>query len=337
MKIVITSLLLCLFILTSCFKEDERIIPYDRGDKSTATIEMTQNYRYQLYFNLNSGQVISVNDKKDFDLMFDTRPDEGHILLNTANFTMATRTGKYNFSEVTSAAGLTMSFDPSTGSYDSTAIGDWYQIAGNDTIYTSEVYVINRGVDELGNALGYRKIIFDSLVNQTYYFRYENLNGTNPVSAAVVKTPENNFAYYSFSNEQGQVYPEPPKNQYDLLFTQYTTMLFTNIGERYPYLVTGVLMNRFSTTCAADSTLVFDSISLEDVIELDFTNQLDKIGYDWKDVVGDVESGIVFYEVKPEINYLIKDQQGFYFKMRFIGFYNQNGEKGYPVIEFQKL
>ncbi|MDO8898238.1 MAG: HmuY family protein [Bacteroidales bacterium] len=330
-------LLLISSLLTSCFKEDERIMPYDRGDKLTAMIEMTQTYKYQVYFNLEDAQVVGVVNKQSFDLMFETNPAGSHIFLNSANFMTAARTGKTNLADVTSFAGLEMKFDPSTGNRDSTAIGNWFNINGNDTIFTNEVYVINRGYDDLGNTLGYRKIIFDSLKGQTYYFRYANLNGANEVSAQVTKMPEANFSYYAFNSVEGQLYPEPDKNQYDLLFTQYTTLLFTNTGEPYPYLVTGVLLNRFNTFSALNQELVFDSITRENAMEANFINRLDAIGYDWKEVVGDVSSGIVFYEVKAENNYFIRTQEGFYFKMRFVSFYNQSGEKGYPTIEFQKL
>lgn len=324
-------------MLTSCFKEDERITPYDRSDKLTATIEMTQTYKYQVYYSLEDAQVVGVVNKQSFDLMFDANPDGRHIFLNSANFMMAARTGKTSLSDVTSFAGLEMMFDPSTGNHDSTAIGNWFSMNGNDTVFSGEVYVINRGYDDLGNTLGYRKIIFDSLKGQTYYFRYANLNGTNEVSAKVTKSPDRNFAYYAFNNEEGQVYPEPPKNQYDLLFTQYTTLLFTNTGEPYPYLVTGVLLNRFNTFSALNQDMDFDSITRENAMEANYINRLDVIGYDWKDVVGDVSSGIVFYEIKPENNYFIRTQEESYFKMRFESFYNQSGEKGYPTIEFQRL
>jgi hypothetical protein len=326
-----------LIMLTSCFKEDEKIIPFDRGDKISATIEMTQTYKFQVYYNLEIAQVVAVVNKQSFDLMFDSGPEGSNIFLNTANFMTAARTGKNNFSEVTNTAGLTMNFDPSNGNRDSTAVGNWFSMNGNDTVFSGEVYVIDRGYDDLGNPLGLRKIIFDSIIDQNYYFRYANLNGENEVSAKVTKSQDRNFAYYSFNSVEGQVFPEPGKDQYDLLFTQYTTMLFTNTGEAYPYLVTGVLLNRFETFAAMNQNLIFDSITRENAIEESYSNRLDLIGYDWKDVVGDVSSGIVFYEVKPENTYFLKTQNGFFFKMRFVSFYNQSGEKGYPTIEFQRL
>jgi len=328
--------LIPLFIFTSCFKEDEKIVPFDRGDKISATIEMTQTYINQVYYSLSEAQVVSSNTKMDFDLVFDNSKDGASIFLNTSNFSTAAPSGKFSFGEVTSAAGLPLTFDASSANPDSVAIGPWFQINETDTVYNREVYVIDRGYDDLGNTLGFRKIIFDSISNNTYYFRYSLLNSSEVFSGIVQKSGSSNYCYYSFV-QHAQRYPEPPKTDYDLLFTQYTTLLYTNDGEPYPYLVTGVLLNRYETQAYLDTTMVFDSITIQDIKYQLFTNRPDLIGYDWKEVLGDVNTGNVYYEIRPENNYLIEDQQGFFYKMRFIGFYNNTGEKGFPTIEFQKL
>lgn len=328
-------------VLTGCFKDDERITPYDRGDKITMVAPMTQNYKYQVYIDLDQQAIVSSNHKADFDLMFENSAEGFRIILNTAGFMKAARTGKYAMSEVVSQAGLSFLFDPSSGNRDSTAIGNWITIEGADTTYSREVYVLDRGYDEFGNVLGFRKIIFDSLIGSNYYFTVANLNGTNEIQGRAEKDPNTNYAYYSFNNGGGQVYPEPSKLSYDLLFTQYTTLLFTNDGTPYPYLVTGTLINPFHTFVARDSLTPFDSISMESIGNSIFSSNMDVIGYNWKDVRGDVESGNVFYEVKPEQVYVLRSRNEMYFKLRFVNFYAtegpEAGEKGYPTIEFQRL
>ncbi|MCK9449081.1 MAG: HmuY family protein [Bacteroidales bacterium] len=336
MKQIFIAMVAMVLLLSSCFKEDERILPAPRGGKVTQTIELTQSYKYQVYYSLEDSAVVGTVEKKSFDLMFQADEYGSLILLNTANFMMAALTGTDSFDEVSSPAGLEMQFDPSDGNLNETALRNWITVNQSDTIYSSEVYVIHRGYDELGNNLGYRKIIFDSLKADRYYFRYAMLNSTEYTSAMVLKQPEKNFSYYSFDSQE-QVFPEPDKSSYDLLFTQYTTLLFTNIGEPYPYLVTGALLNRIDTECVRDTSLVFDEVTLEDVINRSYSTNLDEIGYDWKEVEGDVNSGAVVYEVKPEYTYLVRNQHGFYFKLRFISYYNKVGEKGYPTFEFQRL
>ena len=341
--------LILLFILaatfSSCFKDDERVTPYDRGDRITDTIPMTQIsaggsiqlYLNQLYYNLNDSAIVSINEKKSFDLAFDASENGFRIWLNTANFMLAGKSDKTDLEAINSAAGLDMVYDPSSGNPDSTAIGEWLSLQNADTTYSQLVYVLDRGYDEAGNLLGMRKIRFDSLVGATYYFTYSNLNNTDKISASVTKQNGFNKVYFSFEDGGKQVQPEPQKDNYDLLFTQYTTLLFTNEGDPYPYLVTGVLLNPYQTAVAFDSTMTFEEVDLATAMNMNYTTQYDRIGYNWKNVEGDVESGVVNYIVKPEFDFIIQNNIGQYFKLRFVGFYNNQGVKGFPVIEFQRL
>lgn len=342
-KLILLIILATMF--TSCFKDDERVTPYDRGERITDTIPMTrinaggsiQLYLNQVYYNLNDSAIVSVNEKKSFDLAFDASENGFRIWLNTANFMLVGKSDKTDLEAVNSAAGLDMIYDPSSGNPDSTAIGNWFTAQDADTVYSKLVYVIDRGYDEAGNLLGMRKIRFDSLVAGTYYFSYSNLNNTDRIQASVKKQAGFSKVYFSFEDGGKQLQPEPQKEAYDLLFTQYTTLLFTNDGDPYPYLVTGVLLNPYETKVAFDNTMTFEEVDLATAMNLSYTTQADRIGYTWKVVQGDVESGIVSYIVKPEFNFIIKNNIDQYFKLRFVGFYNNQGVKGFPVIEFQRL
>ena len=39
----------------------------------------------------------------------------------------------------------------------------------------------------------------------------------------------------------------------------------------------------------------------------------------------------------PDMNYVIRDRDGFFYKLRFIDFNNDMGEKGYPKFEYVRL
>jgi len=341
-KLILLIILATAF--TSCFKDDERVTPFDRGDRITDTIPMShitaggsvQAYLNQVYYSLNDSAIASINEKKSFDLAFDAAENGSRIWLNTSKFMLVGKSDKTDLEAVSSAAGLDMIYDPSSGNADSTAIGNWFEAQEADTVYSKLVYVIDRGYDIAGNLLGKRKIRFDSLVANTYYFSYSDLNNTNRVQASVTKQAGFNKVYFSFEDGGHQLQPEPQKDAYDLLFTQYTTLLFTDVGDPYPYLVTGVLLNPYETTVAFDSTMTFDEIDMAAAMNLSYTGQVDRIGYTWKDLKGDVESGVVNYVVKPKFNFIIQNNKGWYFKLRFVGYYN-HGVKGFPVIEFQRL
>ncbi len=332
--------LIVLVFLTSCFKEDEKITPHDPGDVETVAIEMTRDYRYQVYYDLSANQVVATNLKTAWDLGFDCSPEGNRIILNTSNFMLAARSGSTDFSAPIDTAGYVWMFDASSGNPDTVACGGWIEYLPPDSAvsFSQEVYVIDRGYDEAGNLRGFRKIVFESMDDGRYHIRFANLDGTGEGTLEIIKDPMVNFTFFSFDGNGKQLTLEPSKESWDLLFTQYTTLLYTNEGDPYPYLVTGVLTNPMSGVQVAQDTLYpFFDIDIEVGAGMNFSNFPDEIGYDWKDVVGDVSSGNVSYVIVEGLNYVISDPSGYYYKLRFISFYSNTGEKGYPTFEVQRL
>jgi hypothetical protein len=117
---------------------------------------------------------------------------------------------------------------------------------------------------------------------------------------------------------------------YDLVFTQYTH-LFTD--PLTPYLVTGIISNRGFTSIARLDEKPFAEIELQNVESLEFSYDLDVIGYDWK--YYSLEDGV--FTTFSNQHYIIQTQDGLFYKLRIVGFYNSEGLKGYPNIEFQAL
>ena len=74
-------------------------------------------------------------------------------------------------------------------------------------------------------------------------------------------------------------------------------------------------------------------LNSDDITSLEFTTRSDVIGYDWKYYNFDD----AVYTIVPEMNYVIRDRDGFYYKLRFVDFYNDQGVKGYPKFEFARL
>ncbi|MBK6283038.1 MAG: hypothetical protein IPF54_10590 [Draconibacterium sp.] len=121
----------------------------------------------------------------------------------------------------------------------------------------------------------------------------------------VQKDTSVNYVCFSFDN--GIVDIEPNKNSWDLQFCKYSTLLFTDVGDPYPYLVTGVLINPYKTVAALDSITPFEEVSFEIAEKQNLVNQKDIIGYKWKDY--DFDNGM--YKVKPEKIYVIKNRLAF--------------------------
>jgi hypothetical protein len=320
-------------LITSCFKEDEKVLPHQSGNVTTDTIDLTQNYKYQVYFDLSTNSKVATNLRTDWDLAFECNSVGAHILLNSSCFMKAADCGMIPFAQSIDTAGLHWKFDRSDGNPDSTALLGWVKINGIDTLFPGHVYAINRGLDENGNVLGLRQVVFDGLKQGRYSFRWANINGSAVTSAIVDKDTTVNYVHYSFKNGGGILAPQPVKTQWDMLFTQYSTLLFTSEGKPYPYLVTGVAINQGYVQVAVDSIVSFDKITFETAKDMSFSFALDAIGYDWK--YYNFTSGN--YTVRFNRTYVIKDNEGFYYKFRFTGFYNTLGQKGYPVFEYQKL
>lgn len=309
-----------LFTLSSCLKEEIPIPPHEQGDLIMGQVELGATYGLQIYYDLGTNSIVKTNHKTDWDLAFECDTEGWHVVLNSSLAMAAADMGGLDFDQVTETSGAEWKWDHQTGDLDSTAIGDY---RGGD-----HIYIIDRGYDEMGTQLGYKKIIL-SYTNGVYEIKSANLDGTEEQTTSVSKDASIHFQAFSF-NSHSAVDIEPEKTSWDLLFTQYTHV-FQN--PTMPYLVTGVLLNRHETSCAEDDLTSFDDINLENVTDFDFITDLNTIGYDWKSYDG----GSGQFTIVADRNYIINDNIGLYYKLRFIDYYNDLGEKGAPKFEIQSL
>lgn len=324
-------------IFSSCFKEDERVPAHIPGELTTVTIPMTLNYAYQVYYKFSDNEIVSSNIRSGFDLNFENADTSAVIRLNTANFAMAAITTFDKLADVVDTIGLEWRYDKSDGNPDSLAIDNWIVVNGADTVFSNKVWVINRGINALGIRLGLKKIQFQKLVDNRYYFVYSNMDNSEWIETYVEKNNLYGYSQFLLSAQGELIQTEPEAFAWDLNFTQYTTLLFTDEGMPFPYLVTGVLQSPNSAV-AMDSTIVFDEICLADTSLFEFSAMQDMLGYNWKKIVGNPQTGNYYYETKSAYTYIIRDSKQFYYKLRFISFYDpESGEKGYPTFEFQRL
>jgi hypothetical protein len=189
---------------------------------------------------------------------------------------------------------------------------------------------VDRGKDELNRTVGFKKVQFKT-DNSDFLVRHANPDNTDETVSSISWDEDAERVYYSFDN--GVVEIEPGPSRWSLLFSKYTTMLFTNEGEAYPYLVTGVLLNPSGVTAILDTIHDFSAIELSDTLDLQLTLRRDVIGYEWKYYNFDD----AVYTIEPGMAYVIRDGNGLYYKLRFIDFYNDTGEKGQPKFEFVRL
>ncbi|MEI7801104.1 MAG: HmuY family protein [Bacteroidota bacterium] len=342
-------LALTVTLLASCFKEDEPVVLSAPGEVQMSQVAMGPDYANQIYYKL-SNKAEQLSDHHCWDLAFETSPSGFHIWLNGGHLVFAANTNSSNFNGITDTLGAQWKWDASSWNKDSTAIGVWVNsnpdnptptkqganTASPGKIEQSElatgVYLI-----DLGNDLPYsdrfKKAVFESVNNYEYTFKYANLDNSDLHTVTVQK--ESGFAYTYFSIRSGGVvvHPEPVKSEWDILFTRYH-YVFYQAGNTIHYVVTGVLINPTGYSVAVDSSKTFADVDYNFAKNLNYTTRRDAIGFDWKHINYQTSAT---YTVDENKIYLLKDNTGYYWKLHFIGFYNDQGIKGYPQFEYQRL
>lgn len=254
-KVLIISRLIVLavslLIQSSCLKEELPVPPYDRGDAITSDVNMGPDYRYQIWYSLEKDTTVSINLKTAWDVRFSC--SSSLIQLNSSRAMMAYKTNETTWNMITDTSGFSINktIDYPSGHKDSSAIGDWSQ--------HSNIYIIDMGYDWEGTHLGFYKMRLINEENDAFTFEYGPLGSNQPETYTINKKSSHHFVYFSFI-DQTEKSIEPSKNEYNLVFTQYTHLFYEPFS---PYLVTGVLTNpshRVGEIKSAD----FDVVEIQD-------------------------------------------------------------------------
>lgn len=310
-------------LFISCEQNEIPIEKHSIGDIEIQQINMGNNYSNQIFYNMANNIAVSTNTKTNWDLAFQSSINGSQIIINSSTFSQISELEDHLFEDPIIVADLIWKWDNPKGIYNGVAFNN---------PESSSTYVIDRGYNLNGTARGYQKIKIDSINENSYFIKYAKLDNTDLYNIEIKKNNLFNFQYFSFNNND-TTNIEPMKDNWDLVFTQYTH-LFTDNLETPAYLVTGVLTNYLNSVMVAkDSINSFEQINIDMINSYNFSDYQDEIGYNWK--IFDFENQI--YTVKPDITYIIKDVSNRYFKLHFVDFYNDYGEKGFPKFEIQEL
>ncbi|MFK7924998.1 MAG: HmuY family protein [Bacteroidia bacterium] len=328
-------LILCLFSLSACFRPDNPY-PAFEPDSTSQQVEIPLGlydpsigdvrYANQVFLDLGSG-TYSFAERTTWDLGFATGPDQNSVILNSANYMQLANASGKAFGESwteTELETLTFRFDSAIGSLAYTAIGDWQ--AKN-----APTFILDLGLNIDFSARGYLQLQILSVDETTFTFRTAALDGCLIKEHELSKNPAQNFTFYSLENAHS-VSVAPPKTEWDLMFSYYSY----RYPDGVPYWLTGALSNRFAVQTAQlhDSIQSWESLSLVDTVSYDFGSEVDIIGFDWKAYLFGPPARFVSY---PEQIYLLRDTEGYYYKLRFLDFYNTEGLKGFPQLEYALL
>ena len=156
----------------------------------------------------------------------------------------------------------------------------------------------------------YQKLWIQKLALGTYTFRHASLDNRMDMVHTLAKSPfaGKNFGYFKLQTHS-DANPEPPSANWDLLFTQYRTIV--PVPTPTPYLVSGVLQNYHVE--AAKAYPVNDPAGYSDYGSQHFHREINTIGYDWKNYVG-------MWQISDSTVYFVRTKNGAIWKMVFTGF-----------------
>lgn len=327
-------------ILSSCQKEDDRIVLPPPGPVQQLVATLGNNYDEQVYVSLSKGLVHSA-PYRNFDLAFEAAETGFHIYLNGAKYMFACRTGSTDFLTADST-GQEWRIDAEQLYADSTAIGNWWVQSVSNTGGLSEVFVVDRGRLDHSGMDRYRKIQVIVADDVHYQIKFSNMDNSGITVMDIPKDHNYSLMYLSFNNGGSLIQQAPPKDDWDFVFTKYTHVYFDEPMSspfRY-YPVTGAITNIWNATSGTvlklDSTAYycnFDQFVYTNVAGLPFSTNADIIGFNWK--YYDFASSQ--YHITPDNFYILSDKNGMYFKLRMIDFYDQNGNKGTVTMEYQRI
>ncbi len=304
------------FFFSSCLKEEIAVPLPPPSDAITQTIDLEPNYKNQVYFNLEKSSVVSTNLKTDWDFSIDN--DIASIVrLNQAKYMFAVE-DKNPFGQKTDTIGF-----EKQKKWDACNVPDTLCLIN---CKYGRSYIIDFGIDELGNSFGFRKVKITKN-GSSFLIETANLDATE-YQYFNIKTLGNCNRVHISMKKKALVQIEPDVQNWDLCFTQY---MHTFYKPYIPYLVVGALTNPITIQSAVDSTTKFEEINIKSAQKLKFCTQTDMIGYDWKNYINGV------YTINRHKNYIIRKDNGLYFKIRFVDFYNDKGQKGYPKFEYKRL
>jgi hypothetical protein len=244
-------------------------------------------------------------------------------------------------------------FNPSNGVYIDDVKGNFpsgytaiEEIKANDA--ENAVYLVNLGkeiytgsvpvgsVSTGGDNRGWMKV---QIVRSAegYKVKYADLNATTHKEINITKNVAYNYNFISLKDNK-EVFIQPEKKKWDLCFTVFTNIIDGAGSYIYADFVThnnvgGVGVYEVIAT-SGSGVEAYNNFKSSDIDQSKFVyNDHRIIGANWRNPVG--ANGL---EVYGDRFYVIKDADGYYFKVRFTRLTNaQSGERGFPQFEYKPL
>ncbi len=319
-----------LLLLSSCFKEDEALPPYE-GNVTTIINHIEY---FQSYFDFESNKIVESFPADSWHLGFSCSPESKTIRTNSGAgwFIYNTYDTAFMVSSPPSEKNI-WNFDHQGYFPDSTGVGKFFEINNQDTNYTNYVYLLGKYIG--GAYAQVYAIKFIHADQNSYTLVYEESGHSLQRDTMYIEKNRNkNFVYWQ-AGGQSTLDLEPEKTAYDLVFGPYYEIA-TQIGVTAPYLVRGALLNITNTRATIDSINSYYTINAANIPDYTFSQKRNTVGFEWKRVFIDQSSGTASYKIRPNYCYLIQTSENNIFKFHFLT-YQVNSENGYPSFEFEQI
>lgn len=174
-------------------------------------------------------------------------------------------------------------FNLGLNAFDAESEGEFGWGQYSQTVITgTELFVIKLRNGE------YKKIAIDELSTGIFYFFYSDLNNENVENVNITKSNFADKLHVAYDLEMGEVVDrEPMKEDWHLVFGLYKELIPMGPGEFFPYPVVGIRSNKGVKVAQLDDVEIVDD-KFELPSEINFTNMITEIGYDWKTLNGSV-------------------------------------------------
>jgi hypothetical protein len=282
-------------------------------------VSIGAGYTNQSFYSMANGELSNVSNT-DWDMGFQISGFQASIIINSKNNVRLFKSGldinSWNSITANDTVGV---LNPSNELFNTDT--SWWTGAFNTTNDLANMFDLGWGVYDLathfvtGDSLYFmilstgdvKKVWIQSLQNNTYYFAYADVDGSNEVNTTLNKLNfiDKNFGYYSIINN-ATVDREPVKYNWDITFMQYMAV------TPFIYKVTGVLSN--DSVYAAKAYPV--DVNTVAYGTQNFSYYINTIGYDWKAYDFNTNSWLI----QDSTAYFVYDRNGSLWKMVFTNF-----------------
>ncbi|UQB69639.1 HmuY family protein [Epilithonimonas zeae] len=368
MKKLLFLLISISFIFQSCLRDNEDPVAVSpiMGKIDSADVGGASEPN-QVWYDLSSGDK-TLNKRTDWDLAFYSG-DEFKVIINSSIMMAAGKIPNVtDINQVKESDVATLKTKVQVANFDPNNVTYIDDVKGNfPTSYTAieeikvvdsdnAVYLVNMGkniytgsipigsVTTGGTDRGWMKLQIVRNGSSAYKIRYANIGEATYKEYIINKNTDYNFNYFSMTDNK-EVVIQPQKQKWDLCFTVFTNVIEGAGTYIYADFVTDNIVGGSASyqvtiptgTNASDFYNNFKAADI-DMSKFDHTDQR-AIGANWRNPVG--TNGL---EVYGDRFYVVKDPEGFYFKLRFTRMtkakkdqYGEAGERGFPQFEYKPL